>query len=159
MSSLNLKKIRKDFSYALDIIERYEKALKGWKKNVTLDNKNIEIANVEQSSWLAYYDEIKVQLKIMLDYFDFLLKTQKAKDIKALMHSATKSMTDRMLDKLSEESQDYRDIFMIYLEIKELYMTADSIVSQLQQRGYAIKNIVEIRAKELQGITLHLNDE
>lgn len=158
MASKNLKKIRKDETFAIEIVQKYEKELKGWKENLSLDNKNIEVANVEQASWLAYYDEIKVNLKTMLDYFDYLLKRQKAKDMKALIHSSKKSLTDRMVERLAEESQDYNDLFMIYLEIKELYLTADSIVNQFQQRAYAINNIVKIREKELQGITLHLDE-
>lgn len=157
MSSKNLKKLRKDFAHALAIINDYEKKLSGWEKNVSLDNKNIERVNIEQSSWLAYYDEIKVNLKTMVEYFEYLLKNQKAKDIRVLMRTSEKALTDRMLDKLAEESQDYNDIFMVYLEIKELYLLADSIVNQLYQRAYAINNIVKIREKELQGITLHLN--
>lgn len=156
MSSNNLRKIRKDFAHALNIINDYEKKLSGWQKNLSLDTKNIEKANIEQSSWLAYYDEIKVHLKTMVEYFEYLLKNQKAVDIRVLMRTSDKALTDRMLDKLAEDSQDYKDIFMVYLEVKELYLTADSIVNQLQQRAYALKNIVEIRAKELQGITLHL---
>lgn len=157
MSSKNLKKLRKDFAHALTIINDYEKKLSGWEKNVSLDNKNIERVNIEQSSWLAYYDEIKVNLKTMAEYFEYLLKNQKAQDIRVLMRTSEKALTDRMLDKLAEESQDYNDIFMVYLEIKELYLLADSIVNQLYQRAYAINNIVKIREKELQGITLHLN--
>jgi len=157
MSSQNLKKIRKDFAHALRIINDYEKKLTGWQQNLSLDNKNIERVNIEQSSWLAYYDEIKVNLKTMIEYFEYLLKNQKAHDIRILIKTSEKSMTDRMLDRLAEESQDYKDIFMVYLEIKELYLTADSIVNQLYQRAYSINNIVRIREKELQGITLHLN--
>lgn len=155
MSSKNLKKLRKDFAHALTIIDDYEKKLSDWKKNISLDGKNIERVNIEQSSWLAYYDEIKVNLKIMIDYFDYLLKQQKSQDIKALMRTSQKTLTDRMLDKLAEDSQDYNDIFMVYLEVKELYYMADSIVNQIYQRAFSINNIVKIREKELQGITLH----
>jgi len=156
MSSKNLKRIRKDFAHALTIINEYEKKLYGWKNNLSLDNKNIERVNIEQSSWLAYYDEIKVNLKTMVEYLEYLLKNQKAQDIRVLMRTSEKSLTDRMLDKLAEDSQDYKDIFMVYLEVKELYLIADSIVNQLYQRGYSINNIVKIREKEMQGITLHL---
>lgn len=159
MASKNLKKLRKDFGYALTLIDDYEGKLKDWKKDVSLDNKNIEIVNVEQSSYLAYYDEIKVHLKTMLDYFDYLLKSQKATDMQALISSSKRSLTDRMAEKLAEDSQDYRDLFMIYLEVKELYLTAHSVVEQFQQRAFAINNIIKIREKELQGITLHLHNE
>jgi hypothetical protein len=158
MSSKNLKNLRKDFEHALTAIKEYEKKLKGWQSAVKLDKKNIEMASIEQSSYLAYYDEIKVELKIIMDYFDHLLKKQKAEDMKALMENAKRSMSDRMIEKLAEESRDYNDIYMIYLEIKELYMMACSIVDQFQQRGYALNNIIKIREKELEGVTLHLDE-
>lgn len=138
-------------------LEKLDKELEGWQEKVSLDNKNIEVVNIEQAAWLAYYDEIKVQLKMMLDYVDYLLKQQKAKSMKLLYNTMQKSVTDRTIEKLAEDNKTYRDLFLIYLEVKELYLIADSVVSQLYQRAYSINNIVKIREKELEGVTLHLD--
>lgn len=152
-----MERIKLNINSIVNSLDKYEKAMEGWKNVVTLDNKNIEVVNMEQSSWIAYYDEIKVQLKIALDYVDFLLKEQKAKSIKVLYQTMQKSVSDRTVEKLAEDNEKYKNLFIIYLEVKELYMLADSIVSQLQQRAYSINNIVKIREKELEGITLHLD--
>lgn len=152
-----MQKLKLNIKHIVDSLEKYEKALDGWKDVISLDNKNIEIANMEQASWLGYYDEIKVQLKIMLDYMDYLLKEQKAKSMKLLYKTMQKSVSDRTVEKLAEDNSRYKDLFLIYLEVKELYLTADSVVGQLQQRAYSINNIVKIREKELEGVTLHLD--
>lgn len=152
-----MKKVKLNITNIVDSLEKYENALDGWKANVTLDNKNIEIVNIEQSSWIGYYDEIKVQLKIMLEYVDYLLKEQKAKSMKLLYKTMQKSVSDRTIEKLAEDNPRYKNLFIIYLEVKELYLMADSIVTQLQQRAYSINNIVKIREKELEGVTLHLD--
>jgi len=140
----------------LSLLDEYEDRLSGWKKNVSLDNKNIQMVNIEQVAWIAYYDEIKVELKHYLDDLDRRLKRQKAIAIKVIYDTMQKSITDRMVDKLAEENKDYENIYALYLEFKNLYERADMIVNAFQQRAYAINNIVKIREKELQGITLHI---
>jgi hypothetical protein len=150
-------RIKKDLLSIVESLDRYEAELSDWKENIILDNKNIEVVNIEQASWLAFYDEIKVQLKIMLDYMDYLLKEQKAKSMTLLYNTMQKSISDRAIEKLAEDNKKYKDLFLIYLEVKELYLLADSIVNQIQQRAYSINNIVKIREKELEGITLHLD--
>lgn len=150
-------KIKYDLESIVDQLEKLDKALEGWQEKVSLDNKNIEVVNIEQAAWLAYYDEIKVQLKIMLDYLDYLLKQQKAKSMKLLYRTMQKSVNDRAIEKLAEDNKTYKDLFLIYLEIKECYMMADSVVNQLYQRAYSINNIVKIREKGLEGVTLHLD--
>lgn len=152
-----IQRIAKDLESIVESLEKYEKELYGWKDNLTLDNKNIELVNMEQVSWLGYYDEIKVQLKIMLDYMDYLLKEQKSKAMTLLYNTMQKSVSDRTIEKLAEDNKRYKNLFIIYLEVKELYMLADSIVTQLNQRAYSINNIIKIREKELQGITLHID--
>jgi len=152
-----MSKLKYDLAHVVDQLDKFESALEGWQDRVSLDNKNIEVVNIEQSSWLAYYDEVKVQLKMMVEYMDYLLKQQKAKAMKAIYHNMQKSVTDRTVEKLAEDNKTYKDLFLIYLEVKELYMLSDSIVNQLYQRAYSINNIVKIREKELEGITLHLD--
>lgn len=152
-----MAKLEYELSSIVANLEKLEKSLDGWQANLSLDNKNIEVANVEQAAWLAYYDEIKVQLKMMLEYVDYLLREQKAKAMKLLYQTMQKSVTDRVVEKLAEDNSKYKNLFLIYLEVKELYMLADSIVFQLQQRAYSINNIVKIREKELEGVTLHLD--
>lgn len=152
-----MSKIIYELENIVSQLDKYENALEGWQERVTLDNKNIEVVNIEQSSWIAYYDEIKVQLKMILDYMDYLLKEQKAKAMKILYNTMQKSVSDRAIEKLAEDNKRYKNLFLIYLEVKELYLLADSIVTQLQQRAYSINNIVKIREKELEGVTLHLD--
>ena len=70
-----------------------------------------------------------------------------------------KSVSDRTIEKLAEDNKKYKNLFIIYLEVKELYLLSESIVHQLQQRAYSINNIIKIREKEMQGITLHVDND
>jgi hypothetical protein len=140
----------------LKLLKSFESRLSDWKDNVSLDGKNLEAVNIEQVSWVGYYDEIKVELKYHIDDLQQRLKKQKAIAIKIIYETTQKSITDRMVDKLAEENKDYEDIYCLYLEFKNLYEKADSIVNVFQQRAYAINNIVKIREKELEGTTLHV---
>jgi len=145
----------KDAEKFLKILNELEDRMSGWKENVSLDGKNIQTVNIEQVAWMGYYDEIKVEVKHHMDDLEHRLKRQKAISIKIIYETMQKSVTDRMVDKLAEENTDYENIYSLYLEFKHVYDKADSIVNVFQQRAYAINNIVKIREKELQEITLH----
>lgn len=146
---------RKEIKEYLDLLNEFEDRLSGWKDIVSLDNKNIQTVNIEQVAWMGYYDEIKIEIKHCMDELDRKLKRQKAISIKVIYETTQKSITDRMIDKLAEENKDYENIYTLYLEFKHLYEKADSVVNLFQQRAYSINNIVKIREKELEGITLH----
>ncbi len=57
-----------------NIINGYYIKLNGWKDNIKLNGKNIEVANMEQASWIAYYDEIRSEIKSILNYYSVKLK-------------------------------------------------------------------------------------
>ena len=145
----------KEIKQFLKLLDGFENRLAGWKDNISLDGKNIQTVNIEQVSWLGYYDEIKVELKHYINDLERRLKRQKAISIKIIYETMQKSITDRMVEKLAEENKDYENIHDLFLEFKQLYDQAESVVNIFHQRAYAINNIVKIREKELEGITLH----
>jgi len=137
-------------------LRHYESKIVDWKKHSSLDGKNIAVANVDQVSWLSYYDEMKVDVRYYIEKLEHKLKKQKAVAIKAIYQTMQKSITDRMVDKLSEENPTYEEIFEIYLEFKNLYDRLDMIVGVFKQRAFSLNNLVKIMEANMEGITLHL---
>jgi hypothetical protein len=132
--------------------------IKNHKDHLSIKGKNIEVANVEQASYLAYYDEIRVDLKSLLAYYEVKVKEAKAAAWKLINDMSKMDHSDREKDILVNNNPSYQKVQRIYLEVKEMYDTLDSICEQFRNRAFTLNNIVKIRVAALEDITLHEYD-
>ena len=154
---INFEKLNNDLSNMDKVLKPVRKIIKNAKKDISLDGKNIGVATVQQASLLAYYDEIKVELKHLVDYSQMLIKQKKGEIYKNILNNLAKSLTDTALNKLVESDEEYLDAYRRYLDIKELYDKASSVVNAFTQRSYSLNNLVKIYENELQNITVYDN--
>lgn len=139
-----------------NFIEKIEDALNGWQDNIKIDGKNIEYANVEQPSWIAYYDQLAVEVYYNLEYLDMTVKRVRAERMKFIKENSSVDYTDSAIQKLIDGDKEYIKYYEMYLIIKELYDKCKSIVEAFKQRSYSLNNIVKIRERELENITIRL---
>ena len=154
---IKFEKLNDDLSNVDKILKPVIKEIKNAKDDISLDKKNISVAIVQQASLVAYYDEIKAELKHLMDYSELLIKRKKGEIYKDILTTLAKSMTDRALDKLVESDDDYLETYRRYLDIKELYDKTSGVVNALIQRSYSLNNLVKIDENELQNITVYEN--
>jgi len=154
---INFDQLNDDLSNVKKILKPIVKEIKNAKDDISLDKKNISVAIVQQASLVAYYDEIKSELKHLMDYSEILIKRKKGIIYKEILNNMAKSLTDRALDKLVEADDAYLDVYRQYLDIKELYDKTSGVVSALTQRSYSLNNLVKIYENELQNITVYEN--
>lgn len=152
---IRIDKLNEDLSNIDDILKPARKDLKEAKKDISLDSKNIAVANVEQPSLMAYYDQTKVELKFLTEYAEVLLKKKKGELFKEILESYSKSLNDRAIDKLIDSDPTYVELYRTYLEIKELYEKYIAIVNGFSQRSYSLTNLVKVYEKELQDIKVY----
>lgn len=138
------------------VLASIEKRLDGWEKNIQLDGKNIEIANVEQPSWIAYYDQLCVETGIILDYVELQVKKVRAERIKYVRSNSSREYTDTAIQKVIDDNEEFIKIQELYLEVKEIYDKCKAVVEAFKQRSYSLNNIVKIREAELENITIRL---
>lgn len=152
-----LKTLRKENIDELidDILIEFYKKLSDWKKNLKIDGKNIEKANVEQASWMAYYDEIKVQVRALLEFYEMKVKESRSKALKNIIQHSAMDHGERAREKLIDSDPTYIKYIRIYLEIKELYNLLESISDQIRNRAFALNNIVKIRIAQMEDVTLY----
>lgn len=143
-----------NFSNIVEILNNYDEKLKNWKKHLVLEDKNIEKANIEQISYLAYYDEIKVELKTLLDFFDMKVKEIRGKVLTLILNKSRLDVQEKSRERMIDSDPQYIKIYQIYLEIKEVYSLADSIVQQFRDRAFALDKLVKIHIAGIQDITL-----
>lgn len=157
MSVILSKLDRKNLTNLDVILANYEDRLDGWKKNIIIDGKNIEGANIEQASWLAYYDEIKVELKTLVDFMDMKVKEIRGNVTIDIIKHSGEAHTHISREKLVDCNPEYLKMYQYYLLAKEVYNLADSITNQFLQRAYVLTNLVKIRVAGIQDITLYID--
>lgn len=158
MSRILAKLDRKQFKNLPEVLEEYEARLKGWQVNVKIDGKNIEAANIEQASWLAYYDEMKVELRTLVDFMDMKVKEVRGILTSVIMKNSSLDTNERTRERMIDAEPDYLRIYQNYLLAKEVYNMADMVTNQFIQRAYALNNLVKIRIAGIQDMTLFIDD-
>ena len=139
-----------------DVLDSINKRLEGWEDNIRIDGKNIESANVEQPSWIAYYDQIAVEAGTIMDYAEMLVKRVRAERMVYIKVNAGKDYTDTAVQRAIDGDKAYIRYQQLYLEVKEMYEKCKAIVDAFRQRSYSLNNIVKIRENELENITIRL---
>lgn len=149
---------RKTFENLPDILLSYEEKIKDWKSHVIIDGKNIEKANIEQSSWLAYYDQIRVELRTLVDFFDMKVKEIRGEVTSYIIQKSEIDHNERTRERMIDASPEYIKIFQYFLQVKEIYNMVDSIVNQFRDRAFVLNNLVKIRIANIQDINLFLDE-
>lgn len=150
-----LRKAKNDVDSIVEAyIESTLKKIANYKEHLSLNGKNIEKANVEQAAYLAYYDEIRVDLKSLLSYYELKIKEVKAQSWK-LLNDHKVASSDREKEILVNGNVTFLKVNRIYLEIKEMHDIVDGIVEQFKNRAYTLTNLTKIRVAALQDVTLY----
>lgn len=135
-------------------IAKAEAALKDYEDNLTINEKNLELACVEHASWLAFYDEIAVELKYTLEFVDMVEKEVRGNAFKLIKDTFQKEYTDSSIQRVIDANPDYLEVHELLLIVQEQYDKARVVVKAFEQRSYSLNNIVKIREKELEHVVI-----
>lgn len=151
-----LNKSKDDVELITDaFLKSIEGKITGYKDHLSLKGKNIEVANMEQGTYPAYYDEIKLDLKSLLSYYELRVKEVKAEAWKAILTHSKLDHSDREKEILVNENVSYKNIQRTFLYVKEFYDLLDGICEQFKARAYALNNLTKIRVAGLEGVSLY----
>ena len=138
-----------------EILKEFDRKIKDWKKDLSIAGKNIKVANVQQATLLAWYDEMRVDLKSLLDYYDMRVKQVRSEALQVIYKNSKYDYSSTEKEKIIDSDPQYLKYKRIYLEINEMYGMLSSISDQFKNRAYTLNNIVKILVASLEDITLH----
>lgn len=138
----------------LNYVKRYEEALLEAPSLFQIEGRKLEHVNRTLPGHLARYDEMCNELKTLEEFLE------KKKD--AIISPLWKKYNEKYSRQLSQRDiqayiageQDVVTITELILEIKLLKEQFSSVVKALEQMGWSLKNIVELRIHELQDAVL-----
>lgn len=130
--------------------------MEGWEDNLAINGKNLEVCCIEHASWLAFYDEIAVETRYILEYVEMVEREVRGNLYKFIKDTAKKDYVDSAILRVIDANPEYLEIHELLLIVQEQYEKAKTIVKAFEQRSYVLNNIVKIREKELENVTVRI---
>lgn len=143
-----------DLSNIPDILDKFEAALEGHENHLKIKGKNLESANVENPSWMAYYDQRKIELHSLARFIEMKLEQEKGKLWKAYTEAYSRELSARDKDQYISKDPSYLKVYQVLIIIEELLKKYSSVVDAFQNRGYALRNITSLRVASMEDVVL-----
>lgn len=135
-------------------LEPYIESLGERDEHLTIKGKTLEIANREQSSWLSFYDERRIELTTYVRFFEMEEKRIRGTLFKSYLEHYPRDLGERAIEKYIDIEQAYLEIHEKLLAVKELATLYESAVDAFKARGYALNNITRIRVASLEDVVI-----
>ncbi len=142
------------FSKLPKILGEYEDALDGFEKHLNLEGKTIEFANREQAAWQSYYDQKRIELHTLVKYMEGQTDRIRGRLFKTYTENYSRELSDRAKDKYIDHEEAYIQQLELYLEVKEICDKYEAVVDAFRARGFALRNITQIRVASLEDVVL-----
>ena len=134
-----------------DILGDYKKISKVAKDLIPLSGKSLHDALTSQSNEFYFFRRCMGNLKIMLDYYEALLRNIRGKLYRKIRADERREINDRGINSLIDSNDQVLILTQEMLKVKEMHDTYWGIVEAYLQRGYSLNNItksLEIAAQD-----------
>ncbi len=140
----NLPKVLAEYDSALDDVEDL----------IRIKGKKLEGANMENPTWQSYYDQKRIELKTLTDFFDMEVARVRGKMFRKYKENSNYTLNERETNQYINNEKAYLDVYQLYLEVKEMLDKYKAVVDAFTTRGYALNNITKIRVASLEDVIL-----
>ena len=144
----------KDYKNLPKLLEVYENELSNAKEQLEIKGKKLEIANSENSAWLHYYDQRRVELHTLVKFFKAEEERVRGSLFKSYKENYSRALGEREINRYIDNEEKYIYVHSLLLEVEELYEQYQSTVNAFVSRNYALSNITKIRVAQLEYIEI-----
>lgn len=149
-----LDAIKENFSNIITVVEEYENYLKPYKADLSIKNKAIDKANIEQASLLYLYNERCVELRSILKYLEDIIGSVRGKLWIKLTEDNRKLLQQKDKEHYINADPEYLSIKELYGIVEELYGKYDAAVDAFRGRGYVLNNLTRLIIEQAKDNTL-----
>jgi len=143
MSSSLERSLGPNYENLNKVLEPYVEDLLDSSKHLNLNGKGYKEANKEQAQWVSYYDERRLEIKTILEYFDIEVERVRTKIIRGF-ERYHRDLTDSMKKVYANNEPELLEVQKRRLTVQEIYGKYNSLVEAFKQRGYSLKNIATL---------------
>ncbi|MBV1952718.1 MAG: hypothetical protein KUG64_11060 [Cycloclasticus sp.] len=149
-----LLQIKEDNSNLFDILDNYESIMEGFEDNLAIEGKSLERANVEHASWMSYYDQQRIEMRSLMKHYEHKIETVRSRLWVGYTETMSIALTTRDKDMYINREDAYLEAKEMFLLVEELYKKYESVVELFKQRGFALRNITNVRVAALEDVIL-----
>jgi len=136
------------------VLSEYDKELDLVEDRLSLKNTTLERANMENPTWLNFYDQKKVELKVLNDFMDMKLNAIRGRLFMRYKEDHQRTLNASEINQYINNEEGYTELFEISLEVQEVYEKYKQVIEAFKARGYALNNITKIRVAALEDVIL-----
>lgn len=136
------------------IISRYTDELDKAEAELRIEGKTLERANYEQPSHQFFYDERKAELYILMKYLEREVERVKGELWVRYTEKHSESLNTKDKEQYINKDKKYLDELELYLHVQELYEKYKALVDAFTTRGYALRNITNLRVASLENVVI-----
>lgn len=144
----------KDYKNLPDVLEVYTNDLAEAEEKLKITGKKLEIANSENSAWLHYYDQRRVELHTLVKFFKSEEDRVKGTLFKSYKENYSRALGEREINKYIDNEETYIYVHSLLLEVEEIFELYQSVVTAFTSRNYALSNITKIRVASLENVEI-----
>lgn len=142
--------IKPDLSNLVQILDRYEEAIKDLDDELKLKGKQLAQANSENPSLLAYYDERKAELKSIMQLVEMHIDKVKGELWQKFTENHSRDLGPRDKEMYVKKDPEYLKRYQLFLCVQELYMRYSAAVEAFIARGFSLRNITNLRVAQVE---------
>lgn len=132
------------------MLEVYDRDLDQAEEKLRITGKKLEVSNSENSAWLYYYDQRRVELHSLVKFF----KTEESK-VRGILYKSYKenykvALGERDIIRYIDSEQEYLKIHNLLIEVEEMYEMYKAVVDAFISRNYSLSAITKARIASLE---------
>lgn len=131
------------------LIQKYEGVIATSEDVVRLTGKTLEAANKEQAEFTWKASQALAESEGVVKLLEAKLDKLRAGAFRKIKETSDRALADRTIEKYVDDDQDVLDMLHVYLELKMCRDKLAAVVEAFKARGYALKNIVEVRVNSI----------
>lgn len=137
-----------------DILAGYEEDLTLAESRLAMKGKTLEACLKDQAAWPIVYSTMKAELDTISKYINVRVEYQRGMLYRQLTENHSRELSDRAKDKYIDNEDDYVKYQELYLEVKEMADKASAVVDAFTTRGFALRDITQLRINQLHSTEL-----
>lgn len=141
--------VKPDLTNLVEILDRYETAIQELKGELQLKGKQLALANSENPSYLAYYDERKTELKSIMQFVEMKMDEVRGGIWKRLTEVHSRELTHRDKEVYLKAEPEYLKLYQLFLCVQEMYNRYCVAVEAFIARGFSLRNITNARVAQV----------
>lgn len=133
------------------LLIEYDEYLDLVEERIAIKGKGLEHANVENAAWQVFYDQKRVELRTVLHFMTLEVERVRGKLYRSLKEGQNFSLGEREINQYINNEDAYLRMKQMQLEVEELYEKYKTVIAAFTTRGYALKNVTELRIAQMEG--------